>query len=374
MNLRKYFIILSFALTSAGCITQFIPETEETQELLVVEGLITDQPGVNTVKLTRSQPLGSYTKPEPVTGGKVRIEDNDNNIYILHESEPGIYLTDPAIFQGIIGREYTLYIEARNASDKLSSYRSFPMEMKPVPPIDSIYYEKQIINDNDNDASPQEGCQVYLNTIDPEGLCKYFRWDFNETWEFRLPYDVDNQTCWATDHSGAINIKSTSALTENLIYRHPINFITNETDRLNIKYSMLINQYSISEDEFGYWKKLQNISDDVGGLYDIIPASITGNVYCTDDPNETVLGYFSVSAKSSKRIMIADNFAGLRHDFNEYCATDTVPPGTQIPGLGTSLWIIIDYDAYRVLTRYRECADCSYRGSLMRPDYWDEDK
>jgi len=374
MNLKKYFIILSFILASAGCITQFIPETEETQSLLVVEGLITDQPGVSTVKLTRSQPIGSYAKPEPVTGCKVRIEDDDNNIYILHESEPGTYLTDPAIFQGIIGRKYTLDIEARNASGKLSSYRSLPMEMKPVPPIDSVYYEKQIINSNDDYGAPYEGCQVYLNTIDPEGLCKYYRWDFNETWEFRLPYDVDNQTCWATDHSGAINIKSTSALTEDKIYRHPINFITNETDRLNIKYSMLINQYSISENEFGYWKRLQNISDDVGGLYDMIPASITGNVYCTDDPNETVLGYFSVSAKSSKRIMIHEGFAGLRHDFYEYCGTDTVPPGTQIPGLGTSLWIIIDYDAYRVLTRYRECADCSYRGSLMRPDYWDEDK
>lgn len=374
MNLKKYFIILSFILASAGCITQFIPETEETQSLLVVEGLITDQPGVSTVKLTRSQPIGSYAKPEPVTGCKVRIEDDDNNIYILHESEPGTYLTDPAIFQGIIGRKYTLDIESRNASGKLSSYRSLPMEMKPVPPIDSVYYEKQIMNSNDDYSAPHEGCQVYLNTIDPEGLCKYYRWDFNETWEFRLPYDVDNQTCWATDHSGAINIKSTSALTEDKIYRHPINFITNETDRLNIKYSMLINQYSISENEFGYWKRLQNISDDVGGLYDMIPASITGNVYCTDDPNETVLGYFSVSAKSSKRIMIHEGFAGLRHDFYEYCATDTVPPGTQIPGLGTSLWIIIDYDAYRVLTRYRECADCSYRGSLMRPDYWDEDK
>lgn len=374
MNLKKYFIILSFILASAGCITQFIPETEETQSLLVVEGLITDQPGINTVKLSRSQPIGSYAKPEPVTGCKVRIEDDDNNIYILHESEPGTYLTDPAIFQGIIGRKYTLDIEARNASGKLSSYRSLPMEMKPVPPIDSVYYEKQIINSNDDYGAPYEGCQVYLNTIDPEGLCKYYRWDFNETWEFRLPYDVDNQTCWASDHSGAINIKSTSALTEDKIYRHPINFITNETDRLNIKYSMLINQYSISENEFGYWKRLQNISDDVGGLYDMIPASITGNVYCTDDPNETVLGYFSVSAKSLKRIMIHEGFAGLRHDFYEYCGTDTVPPGTQIPGLGTSLWIIIDYDAYRVLTRYRECADCSYRGSLMRPDYWDEDK
>ena len=303
----------------------------------------------------------------------VRIEDDGSNIYILHESEPGTYLTDPAIFQGAVGRNYTLQIEARNASGKLSSYRSLPMEMKPVPPIDSIYYEKKIIISNDDYGAPHEGCQVYLNTVDPEGLCKYYRWDFNETWEFKLPYDVDNQTCWATDHSGAINIKSTSALTEDKIYRHPINFITNETDRLNIKYSMLVNQYSISEDEFGYWKKLQNISDEVGGLYDMIPASITGNVFCTDDPNETVLGYFSVSARSSKRIMVHAGFAGSRNDFYEYCGTDTVPSGTNIPGLGTSVWIIIDGD-YRVLTPYRECADCSYRGSLMRPDYWDEDK
>ncbi len=373
MNLRKYIIILSFVLASAGCITQFIPETEETQSLLVVEGLITDQPGVNTIKLSRSQPIGSYAKPEPVTGCMVRIEDDGSNIYILHESEPGTYLTDPAIFQGAVGRNYTLQIEARNASGKLSSYRSLPMEMKPVPPIDSIYYEKKIIISNDDYGAPHEGCQVYLNTVDPEGLCKYYRWDFNETWEFKLPYDVDNQTCWATDHSGAINIKSTSALTEDKIYRHPINFITNETDRLNIKYSMLVNQYSISEDEFGYWKKLQNISDEVGGLYDMIPASITGNVFCTDDPNETVLGYFSVSARSSKRIMVHAGFAGSRNDFYEYCGTDTVPSGTNIPGLGTSVWIIIDGD-YRVLTPYRECADCSYRGSLMRPDYWDEDK
>jgi hypothetical protein len=370
MNLRKYFIILSYVVASAGCITQFIPETEETQSLLVVEGLITDQPGENTVRLSRSQPIGSYAQPEPVTGCKVTLEDDGSNFYIFHESEPGTYKTDPAIFQGAIGSEYTLYIEARNASGKLSHYRSLPMEMKPVPPIDSIYFEKQLMN-NDN-ASPQEGCQVYLNTIDPEGLCKYYRWDFNETWEFKLPYDVDNQICWDSDKSDAINIKSTSTLTENIIYRHPVNFITNETDRLNIKYSMLVNQYSISEDEFGYWKRLQNISDDVGGLYDLIPASITGNVYCTDDPNETVLGYFSVSAKSSKRIMINEGFAGLRNDFNDYCVTDTVPSGTQIPGLGTSVWIIIDGDGYQVLTTHRECTDCSYRGSLMRPDYWDE--
>jgi len=374
LDLRKYLTILLFALASDGCITQFIPETEETQELLVVEGLITDQPGAYTVRLSKSQPLGSYTEPEPVTGCQVRIEDNNNNIYSLHESGPGIYLTDPEIFQGIIGREYTLHIEARNAADKLYSYRSLPMEMKPVPPIDSVYYEKKIINDNDDNATPNEGCQVYLNTIDPEGLCKYFRWDFNETWEFILPYDVDNQRCWATDYSDEINIKSTSALTENIIFQHPINFITTETDRLNVKYSMLINQYSISEDEFGYWKRLQNISDDVGGLYDLIPAAITGNVFCTDDPNETVLGYFSVSAKSSKRIIVDEGFAGSRNDFYEYCGTDTVPPGTQIPGLGTSVWKIIENDYYTVLTPYRECADCSYRGSLMRPDYWDKDE
>ena len=129
-----------------------------------------------------------------------------------------------------------------------------------------------------------------------------------------LPYSVPplrNKVCWISSNSNVINIKSTSVLEEDRISGYPLNFISNLTDRLRVKYSILVNQYSLNEDEYLYWEKFQNITEQVGGLYDIIPSSVPSNVYCLDDPNEKVLGYFSVSANSSKRIFIKDNFSGL---------------------------------------------------------------
>lgn len=380
MKLTNCLIILSLLALSAGCITQFIPDTDETEELLVVEGVITDEPGVNnTVRLSKSQPLGSFNAYEPVPGCLVRIEDDRGNIYTMHETIPGTYSTWPWEFQGEVGRTYTLHIDAGNTFDTRYTYMSMPMEMKPVPPIDTIYYEKQVMPGSEGSSHPEEGCQVYLNTLDPEGSCKYYRWDFTETWEIYLPYDVTNNRCWITEKSKSINIKSTSALTQDRIEQYPINFVTNETDRLNIKYSMEVNQYSVSEDEFGYWKRLQNISEDIGGLYDLIPSSITGNVSCVEDPAQRVLGYFSVSAKSSKRVFISENFAGMP-DYYANCATDTVSFSTEIQGLDESVWVIINHGwpfpppYYRVLTTNKACADCTVRGTNIEPLFWDEDQ
>ncbi|MDF1560200.1 MAG: DUF4249 domain-containing protein [Bacteroidales bacterium] len=380
MRLTNCLIILSLLALSTGCITQFIPDTDETEELLVVEGVITDEPGVNnTVRLSKSQPLGSFNAYVPVPDCQVRIEDDLGNIYTMHETLPGTYSTWPWEFQGEIGRTYTLLIDAGNAFDTRYTYMSLPMEMKPVPPIDTIYFEKQVMPGSEGSSHLEEGCQVYLNTLDPEGSCKYYRWDFTETWEILLPYDVTNNRCWITEKSKSINIKSTSALTQDRIEQYPINFVTNETDRLNIKYSMEVNQYSVSEDEFGYWKRLQNISEDVGGLYDLIPSSITGNVFCVEDPAQQVLGYFSVSAKSSKRVFISENFAGMP-DLYAKCAADTVAFDATIDGLDEYVWIIIvrgfpsPPPYYKVLTRNKRCADCTVRGTNIRPTFWDDDQ
>ncbi|NLJ44727.1 MAG: DUF4249 family protein, partial [Bacteroidales bacterium] len=44
MNPIKNIIILLLTISFTGCITQFVPETDEDKDILVVEGMITDQP------------------------------------------------------------------------------------------------------------------------------------------------------------------------------------------------------------------------------------------------------------------------------------------------------------------------------------------
>lgn len=372
LNIIRFTVLL--ALT--GCITEFYPKTDETQSLLVVQGLITDQPVVNVIRLSRSHSLELKETSLPLEGCRVIIDDDQNNHYELKETGAGLYVTDPSVFRGVPGRKYTLRIYEMESGDIIRSYESAVMEMKPVPPIDTLWYEKVVISVNELYGSPNEGCRVYLSTIDPDGLCRYFRWDFTETWEFRLPYDVDNNRCWITNKSTSINVRNTSILTDNLIMKQPVSFITNESDRLIFKYSMLVNQYSLTEDEFSYWEKLQNVSEEIGSLYDIIPASVFSNVRCLENPDEKVLGYFSVSALTSKRIFINEDFKGQPY-YYDGCIEKTVPREPPPQGFNVTLWEVT-YDRYSqgsfmTVTSKKGCVDCTVRGSTIKPDFWDED-
>jgi hypothetical protein len=250
------------------------------------------------------------------------------------------------------------------------------MELKPVPPIDSVYYEKKTIRMPVIGSKPDEGAQVYLDTHDPDNECRFYRWEFNETWEFRLPFDVPKNRCWLSYNSGVINVKSTSALAEDRVSRFPVNFISNSSDRLKVKYSMLVNQYSLTEEEFTYWDKVQKVTEQVGGLYDIIPSSIPSNLWCVEDPSEPVLGYFSVSAVKSKRIFIKEYFEGQPNLYRD-CISDTLPGTGSIPGLGISIWVVVTLNEtmppLRVVTNIEGCADCTVRGSDIQPLFWNDD-
>jgi hypothetical protein len=245
--------------------------------------------------------------------------------------------------------------------------------MKPVPPISSLYYEKVTINASENIYEVAEGCKIYLDTYDPNKECLFFRWDYIETYEYHVPFDVINKTCWVTEKSDRIQIRNTSIYNQSRISRFPVIFITNQSDKLKERYSILVNQYSLNQDEFDFWERVQNISQNVGSLYDITPMAISSNINCTSNPSEIVLGYFSVSAVTQKRLFIKDEFLGLPGFFT-YCLTDTIIGRLPATGLNSEYWVLEDYGneipPWWVITTYRECADCTTRGSKVRPDFW----
>lgn len=371
----KHIPFLVLFIILAGCITNFVPDVYEDRELIVVEGLVTDQPGVNTIKISKSLPLGKKANAKPVKKCTVSLTDDLGITTYLTETDDGVYETDPASFRGEVGRVYILNIKTNDASFKNYTYTSLPMEMKPVPGIDTLYYEKLLLAERTIFAQKQEGVQVYLETHDPTSECKFYRWDYTETWEFRLPFPVTNRVCWLSSNSSKIQIKNTSVLSEDRIEKFPLIFIDNNTDRLKARYSILVDQYSLNEDEFGYWEKMQNISQNVGGLYDVTPGAVPSNIFCVEDPNEEALGYFSVSAKSSRRLFIEEIFWGIINLYRD-CVADTIngPASVPIPGLGTYVWILedksLEIPPFRVITEIKGCADCTVRGTNVKPDFW----
>jgi hypothetical protein len=378
MKIYKSFILLLIILSHEGCITKFMPEIDENRELLVVEGMITDQPETNRIRLTKSLPLGKKILAKPVPGCIVSITDDTDNYWLLKDAGNGYYITDSLQFRGVPGRKYKLKVYSNGKLPNNYTYESGPIELKHVPPIDNLYYEKAMIEAANEERGAKEGCTIYLDTHDYSEECKFFRWDYTETWEVNLPYDVQNKNCWAINKSTGIMIKNTSFLSENIVSRYPVNFVSNETDRLEDKYSILVNQYSLSEEEYEYWNKMQKISEQTGNLYDIMPASIQGNIYCVDDPVEIVLGYFSVSAKTSGRIFIEDTFLGLVRLYADCPVHPPIPYGQPVPGLGINVWIIedgrLEKPPYIVYTDKKFCADCTVRGTKVKPSFWDDDK
>ena len=373
MKILRLIIILLILINADNCTISYIPKIGVYDEALVVEGMITDQPGINSIRISKSQPIWKKLYPKPITGCKVSISDDLGKTYNLKETATlGVYVTDQASFQGVAGRIYTLHIRTTYEPVNLS-YESLPMKMIPVPPIDSMYYEKMTIPQ----SSPTiEGCNIYLNTHDPTNNCRFYRWEYSETWEFHIILDFPNKVCWITNNPSEILIKNSSLLTENDIKKQPVLSITNPVDRLSVKYSVLVNQFSLNEDEYIYWERLKNTIDQTGGLYDMIPAAIPNNLFCLEEPNKKVLGYFSVSTVSSKRLFIKDKFAGPNTQYSK-CLNDTV--FTTRPDTVTYLGTIIKVLSYLVppgiiYTNDRGCVDCTTRGSNIKPVFWDSGK
>jgi hypothetical protein len=371
MRSQSFIRLILFLALAVGCTVQFFPDVDENQEQLVVDGMITDQNRVNRIKLSRSMPIGTPLVHKAVKGAVVTIIDEKGIVTALTESPPGTYSTDSLKFRGCVGGRYSLNIKLN-----YMNYETDFIEMKPVPPVDSLYYEKVVITASKDINEVEEGCKIYADSYDPSKECQFFRWDYTETYEYQVPYDVINKVCWVTERSDRVLIKNTSVYNQSRVSKYPILFITNKTDKLKEKYSILVNQYSLNESEYDFWEKVQNISENVGNLYDITPVAIPGNIRCNTNPEETVLGYFSVSAVTQKRLFVHDKFLGLPN-FYTYCATDTIIGRLPETGLNTKYWVIEDYGdeplPFWVVTTYRECADCTTRGTKVKPPFWDED-
>ena len=364
-------------LVSSSCREEFMPDVEKYDNLLVVDGMITNEPGPYTIRLSRSS---NVNKPDynPLPDCQVILHEKAGSSEVLKEVEPGVYKTDSGGIRGQVGKSYKLEINTPDGE----RYESEFIPMQPPVAIDTVKAELQYRETNKY-PRPLGGYQFYLSTEPAGEGDSYFLWKFEETYQYHSEFrihmiyrgmGIENfpnrdslYTCWKTQDVSQIFVGSTRGLTSSKIDHEPIHYISTETKRLQVRYSLLVKQYSINSSAYSHWKaiKEQVAGDDF--LFSSQPYQIRGNVYNTDNHNEAVLGFFTVGSVSKKRFFFnkpdAEFFYSKCVPNPDLMALAYTPP-EQLP-----VYLTNTDEGIAFASDY--CFDCTlWGGVLEKPDFW----
>ena len=390
-------------LAAWGCIEPYEPEVGAYDSVLVVDGLLSNHSGPATVILSRSFPYSEDTGVH-VSNATVMIENEQGENILLEEISPGTYQSDSSRFQGKPGIKYRLLVRTPDDNEFESDWEL----LKVAPPIDQIKVEYKEILSNDPEGDPIPGAQFLVSTRDPENKTRYYRWEFEETYRYFLSYpplirvefsdrpgngqdqvfynngnNFEGYRCWKTEKSKQLIIATTEALSQDIIVDHPFLYVDNSTPRLSTKYSVLLKQYAITKNHYAYLKKIEEINETTGSLFDPIPNEVYGNIRSSDNSNIPVLGYFSVSGVTEKRIFLArsdlmERFAVPR---GPECPSDTIELDFQLLKSKVRSPSIILYDYNYNLLGFPigfvlsgpECTSCAASGAVNKaPDFWED--
>jgi hypothetical protein len=71
-----------------------------------------------------------------------------------------------------------------------------------------------------------------------------------------------------------------------------------------LPYYLRIGQQSLSRGAYHYWQTIQNLTTNVGSVFDIPPATLVGNLHNADPGGTPLLGYFQVSFRKEEIVYI----------------------------------------------------------------------
>lgn len=363
----------------ASCKERFVPDLPSPGTgYLIVEGNLNAGNAANdstVLSLTRSYSLAGNALPVRETNAVITVEGADGTIQSLPMTSPGIYKSPHLTLS--LNTTYNVRIKTKDGKEYLSD----PLSPLTTPAIDSVGWKRD-----------ESGVQFYANATGAANSSKYYRWEYDETWQINsyyvsfLVYDPpivrdrifpqeDRYTCWKYDTSASIIIGSSAALSSNLIYQQPLLKILQNDERLDVRYSLMVKQYSVTKDAYEFYEIMKKNTESLGTLFDAQPSELRGNIRCINDDQSIVIGYITASSVKAKRIFVSN-----LPDWNypQPCETIDVTPD--------SIAYYFDGEAYIPLEKKANpltglvdsyagalgrCVDCTKRnGNLSKPSYW----
>lgn len=274
-NYLKYWLL---ALVLIACEETTELDLRQTPSRIVIEGLVTNKPNYQYVKVTRSAQFYASGPTPRVTNANVIVTDDTGETFVFvhnprnHPDSAGIYVPQSG-FTGGIGRTYTLRVDVDG-----ELYEAADM-MYSVTAIDSLAFR---INENQQEDAEEPGkiYEMLLYAREPQDednfyLFKYYR---NDSLTVFNPTDI----YYSNDELLGENIGGIPS---------PVYYGQGDKARLEA--------YSLSRNGYVYYNDLSIIlNNDGGGMFGPIPAPPRTNL------SNNALGFFQVSAVREKETYV----------------------------------------------------------------------
>jgi len=329
---RLFFLVF---LVSA-CLDRLDVPIIKTEPRLVVDGMITNNPGPYTVKLFEYSDLNEdLDAPVPIQGATVSISDNAGNSEILTENLPGIYRTNA--MQGELGREYQLRITTSEGI----VYESIPAVLQPSGEITNLYFEYRENEINGHDPIlPQDALAIYVDGLGEEGFSNLFRWRWSGTFHIttfpELRTRAENALvgfiivpdpepcsgyiyngsqlvmvspctccdCWITQKGSEVAISDNRIVNDIEFKRVLLTKIPVDEWLFDDKYYFEAQQISVQPEVYNFWKLVSVQQETAENIFQPNVVSVKGNIECVSHPEKKAYGIFSVSSIVTKNFYI----------------------------------------------------------------------
>jgi hypothetical protein len=377
----RHFPILILTLFLFSCKEEFNPRLNDTDiNLLVVEGYIDINSDESIIKLSRTQPLQSFQPFVPEKDAILTLRDERGNSWKFEETQGGNY---KARLNLPINQNYRLLIKLKNGSE----YESDPMLPIITPEIEDLGFIRD-----------ENGVEIFVSTKGND-QAQFFLWDYEEHWIFRpgvqTPFkynpassDVESRgaderidLCWNTNLFPKLILQNAARFEDNSILQRELVRIPLRSEKLMQRYSIKVRQRAIDSNTFQFWEIMRRNSDDIGGIFSPLPSLLTSNIKDIRG-GSAAIGFVSMGQSSSKRIYINNDQVRHWQAFQpeyEFCriGQDTILVNAYASAFSSGN-LIPARPVIQVTTTIGflgvnpECADCTLRGTNLRPEFWED--
>jgi hypothetical protein len=324
--MRKYIFICIGIFILSSCQETFYPDVEESDPVLVIDGMLCTKPEKSRVIVTYSCSFSKRIYNGPVDDLVIYALDTlGNRIDFIENSNTGVYFTVKDESQAaMIGNKYTLFIETTDGD----VYKSSLQVVTECPGIETLYIKAETKTTLTEDAYgdimevDSKGASVYTDTkgILPEKNYYLYRWYGYEEHQSTVGIPGSpSSAVYKHQHisslfTSIIHTGNADKIYNKILKQNKLVFIPNYTylsyapilpasyqmyKDLFQGYILISDQLSLSEDAYLFWKAAEDQLAASGKIFDPVSSQIKGNMTCVNKPDKLMLGVFY--ATDSKR-------------------------------------------------------------------------